>query len=55
MSEKKPCHEVERIVLRDQRQDCVEAQIWGRVPNISTTLKVPKNTVAYIVLKWKKS
>ena len=29
--------------------DCVEAQIWGSVK----ALKVPKNTVASIILKWK--
>ena len=32
------------------RQDCVEAQIWGRVPKMSAALKVPKNTVASIIL-----
>ena len=37
------------------RQDCVEAQIWGRVPKkMSAALMVPKNTVASIILKWKK-
>ena len=46
MSEQKPSYEVEGIVRRTPRQDCVEAQIWG--------LKVPKNTVASIILKWKK-
>jgi hypothetical protein len=51
MSEHKPSHEVEGIVRRAQRQDCVEAQIWGRVQNISTALKVPRNS---IILKWKK-
>jgi hypothetical protein len=29
MSEQKPSHEVEGIVRRALRQDCVEAQIWG--------------------------
>ena len=47
-------YEVEGIVRRAPRQDCVEAQIWGRVPRISAALKVPKNTVASILLKWKK-
>ena len=32
MSEQKPNHEVEGIVCRAPRQDCVEAQIWGRIP-----------------------
>ncbi|CDQ72581.1 unnamed protein product [Oncorhynchus mykiss] len=31
-----------------------EAQIWGRVPNISAALKAPKNTMAFIIFKWKK-
>ena len=53
MSEQKPYHEVKGIVHRAPRQDCVEAQIWGRNQNISEALKVPKNTVASIILKWK--
>uniref|UniRef100_A0AAZ3QI61 Transposase Tc1-like domain-containing protein n=1 Tax=Oncorhynchus tshawytscha TaxID=74940 RepID=A0AAZ3QI61_ONCTS len=43
-----------RIVRRAPRQDCVEAQIWERYHNISAALKVPKNTVVSIILKWKK-
>ena len=35
-------------------QDCVKVQIWGRVPKRAAALKVPKNTVASIILKWKK-
>ena len=31
-SEQRPSHEVEGNVRRGPRQDCVEAQIWGRVP-----------------------
>ena len=31
MSEQKPSHEVKGIVRRALRQDCVKAQIWGRV------------------------
>ena len=54
MSEQKPNHEFEGIVCRAPRQDCVEAQIWERVPKMSAALKVPKNTVASIILKWKK-
>jgi hypothetical protein len=53
MSVKKTIHEVEGIVSRAQRQDCFKAQIWGRVPTMSAALKVPKNTVASIILKWK--
>jgi hypothetical protein len=51
MSEQKPSHEVEGIVRRAPREDCVEAQIW--VPKMSVALKVSKNTVIFI-LKWKK-
>ena len=54
MSEQKPSHEVKGIVRRAQRQDCVKAQICGRVPKCSAALKVPKNTFASIILKWKK-
>ena len=54
MSEQKPIHEVKGIVRRVPRQDCVEEQIWGRVPKITAALKIPKNTVASIILKWKK-
>ena len=50
----RPSHEVEGIVRRAPRQDCVETQIWGRVPKMSAALKVPKNIVASIILKWKK-
>ena len=37
--------EVEGIVHRAPRQDCVETQILGRVPKMSAALKVPKNTM----------
>jgi hypothetical protein len=53
MSEQKPSHEVKGIVRRAPRQDCVEAQIWGRVPKHFCTIEGPKNTVASISLKWK--
>jgi hypothetical protein len=53
MSEQKPSHEVKGIVHRAPRQDCVEAQIWGRVHKLSAELNIPKNTVASIILKWK--
>ena len=52
MSEQKPSNVVEGIVQRALRQDCVKAQIWGRVPKMYAALKVPKNTVASIILKW---
>ena len=51
MSQQKPSHEVEGIVHRALRQDCVKEQIWGRVPNIFGSIERPKNTVAS---KWKK-
>ena len=53
MSKQKPSHEVKGIVRRSLRQVCVGAQIWGRVPKMSAALKVPKNTVDSIILKWK--
>jgi hypothetical protein len=46
-------HEVEGIVCRAPRQNCFEAQIWGRVPKMSAAVKVPNITVASI-FKWKK-
>ena len=54
MSEQKPSHEVKGIVLRALRQDCVKAQICRKVPKCFCSLKVPKNTVASIILKWNK-
>ena len=54
MSEQKPSHAVEGIVRRAPRQDCAEAQIWNQKQNYSAALKVPNNTVASIILKWKK-
>ncbi|CDQ98079.1 unnamed protein product [Oncorhynchus mykiss] len=53
MSEQKPGHGVEGIVRRAPRHDCVEAQIWGRDQKIPAALKVPKNQVTSIILKWK--
>ena len=55
-SEQKPSHEVEGIVRRTLRQDCVKAQICGRVPKhfCSVDVTVPKNTAASIILKGKK-
>ncbi|KAK6315320.1 hypothetical protein J4Q44_G00148490 [Coregonus suidteri] len=46
MSEQIPSHEVEGIVRRAPRQNCVEAEIWGRVR------KTFCSTVASIILKW---
>ena len=54
MSEQKTSHEVEAIVRRAPRQDLVDAQILGKVWKVSAALNVPKNTVASIILKWKK-
>ena len=56
MSEEKLSNEVEGIVRRAQRQDCVKAQICGRVPKhfCSVDVTVPKNIVVSILLKWKK-
>ena len=54
MSEQKPSHEVEGIVRSAPKQDCVEAQIWGRVPKHVCSIEGPKNTVASIILKRKK-
>ena len=42
MSEQKPSHEVEGIVHRDLRQNCVEAQIWGRVPKHFCSIESPE-------------
>ncbi|KAK3517972.1 hypothetical protein QTP70_028539 [Hemibagrus guttatus] len=50
MSEQKPSHEVQRIVCRPPRQDCIEAQICGRVQKNFC----PMSTVAFIIHKWKK-
>ena len=36
------------------RQDCVTAQIWGKVPKHFYSIEGPKNTVTSIILKWKK-
>jgi hypothetical protein len=51
MSEVKPSHEVEGIVCRAPKQDCVESQIWEREAKMSAALKIPKNTVASIIFK----
>ncbi len=46
-------HEVKGTAWRAQRQNCGKAQIWPRLQKISAALKVPKSTVASIILKWK--
>ena len=38
ISEQKPSHEIVGTACRAQRQDCVEAQIWGRLQKNSKTL-----------------
>ena len=53
MSEQKPNHEVKGVVHRAQRQDCVKDRSGEGYQNISAALKVPKNSVASIILKWK--
>jgi hypothetical protein len=42
MSEQKPSHEVQGIVRRAPRQDCVEAQIWGRGPKHVCSIEGPQ-------------
>ena len=54
MSEQQPSHEAEGIVPRAPIQDCVKAQIWGRVPKHFCSTTALKNTVSSIVLKWEK-
>ena len=54
MSEQRRSHEVEGIVHRALRQDCVEGQIWEGYQKRSAAVKVPKSTEASIILKWKK-
>ncbi len=46
-------HEVKGTAWRAQRQNCGKAQIWLRLQKNSAALKVPKSTVASIILKWK--
>ncbi len=45
--------EVKGTAWRAQRQNCGKAQIWPRLQKNSAALKVPKSTVASIILKWK--
>lgn len=41
MLEHKPNHDVQKIVCRHPRQDCVEAQIWGRTHRNVCSIKGP--------------
>ena len=52
ITEQKPRHEVKGTACRAQRRD--DAQIWGRLQKKFCSLKVPKSTVACIILKGKK-
>ncbi len=52
MSEHKPSHEVQGIVYRPPRQDCIKVQFWEGYRKISAALKVPESTVASISCKW---
>ena len=54
MSEQKPSHEVERIVSRELRDRIVSKHRSGEgYQQMYAALKVPKNTVASIILKVK--
>jgi hypothetical protein len=53
MSEQKPSHEVEGIVRRAPRQECVEATDLWKIPKMCAAFKVPKNTMVSIIPKWK--
>lgn len=53
MLERKPSHEIWGIICRPLRQDCMEAQISGRV-QVSAVLTIPVSTMASIIYKWKK-
>jgi hypothetical protein len=54
MSEQKPSFEVKGIVRRAQRQDSVEAQIWGRFPKNVCSTEGPQEHRGRIIPKWKK-
>ena len=55
MSEQKPSHELEGIVDRAPTQDCVEAQIWGRVPKHFCSIEGPQEKwLNGRKVKWKK-
>jgi hypothetical protein len=50
MSAQNPSHKFKGVVCRALRQDCVEAQIGGRVQKMSAALKVPKNSGLHLFL-----
>ena len=54
MSEEKTSHEVEGIVLELRDSIVSRHRSAEAYQNISAELNVPKNTVASIILKWKK-
>ena len=54
MSEQKPSHEVEEIVVEVQDRIVAGHRFEEGYQNMSATLKVPKNTGASIILEWKK-
>ena len=45
MSEQKPSYEVKLIVRRTLRQDCVEAQIWERLPKNVSSIEGPQEHI----------
>jgi hypothetical protein len=51
MSKQKPSHEIEAIVHRAPRQDCVEAKIWGKVPKHFCSIEIPQEHSGLIILK----
>ncbi len=50
MSEHKPSNEVQGIVCQPPRQDCIVAQIWGRVQNNFCSIKGSQKHVVYVNL-----
>lgn len=55
VSEHKPRHEVQGIVGRPPRQDCIKEQIqWARVQKNLCSIEVSKTTTASIICKSKK-
>ena len=54
MSDQKPNHEVEIIVRRAPRHDCVEIQIWGRVPKHFCSIEGLQEHSGPIIFKWEK-
>ena len=46
--------ELEELVSRAPRRNCVKAQTWEGYQEMSAALKGPNNTVVSIILQWKK-